>query len=76
MFRRRIKHKWELRVDLTVASYLEFVVVAYRQEPIDCWGFDTVYAARVNALLKYFDLDDDKDFERYDSAELVGTQRC
>ena len=64
MFRRHAKCKWKPRVDLTVASHLEFVMVAYGQEPTDCWGFDTVCAARVDALLRHFDLNDNKDFMR------------
>ena len=71
--RRRAKHKWEPGVDLTVASPLEFVVVVYGQEPTDCWGFDAVCAARVDALMRHFNLDDKKDFGRCGSAELVGT---
>ena len=64
MFGRRAKCKREPGVDLTVASHLEFVVIAYGQEPIDCQGFNAVCAASVNALLKHFNLDDDKDFLR------------
>ena len=39
-------------------------MIAYGQEPTDCWCFDAVCAATVNALLRHFDLDDDKNFMR------------
>ena len=64
MFGRRAKRKWKPRVNLAVASHLEFEVVTYGQEPTDCQGFNAVCAARTNALLRYFDLDDDKNFLR------------
>ena len=76
MFGRRTKLKWEPGIDLIVASHLKFVVVAYGQEPTACWDFDAVCVARVNVLLKHFNLDDDKDFWRCGSTELLGTQRC
>ena len=63
-------------MDLIVVSHLEFVVVVYWQEPTDCWIFNAVCAARVNALLRHFNLDDNKDFGKCGSAKLVGTQRC
>ena len=39
-------------------------MVAYGQEPTDCWGFNAVCVARVDALLRHFDLDDDNNFMR------------
>ena len=42
-------------MDSTFASHLEFVIVAYGQEPTNCQSFDAVCAARVNALLKNLD---------------------
>ena len=36
MFRRHAKCEQKLRVNLTIASHLEFVTVAYEQEPTDC----------------------------------------
>ena len=64
MLGRCAKCKWELGMNSTVTSHLELVVVVYGQEPIDWGGFDAVCTARVNALLRHYDLDDNKDFMR------------
>ena len=77
MFGRRARCKWESGVDSTVASHLELAVVAYEQEPTNCWDFDAVCAARVNALLKHFDLDDDNNFMRDDALRrIVAWKMC
>ena len=73
MFGWHAKCKREPRVNLTVASHLKFVAIANGQEPIDCWCFNAVCAARVGELLKHFNLDDNKNFERCGFGELVGT---
>ena len=62
MFRWRAKCKQELGVNLTVASHQELVVITYEQGLVHCWGFDTVCAARVDAFLRHFDWDGNKDF--------------
>ena len=48
----------------TVASHLELVVVVYGQEATDRWGFNAVCVARVDALLRHFDLDGGNNFMR------------
>ena len=35
MFKRRVKRKWEPGVNLTIASHLEFIMVAYEQKTTD-----------------------------------------
>ena len=62
MFGQRAKCNKEPRVDSTVASHLEFVMVAYKQKPTDCQGFDAVCNARVSALLRYYSFNDNKNF--------------
>ena len=50
MLGRCVKRKWEPKVDFTVASYLEFVMVACRQEPADCWDGGSIGSLGVLAL--------------------------
>ena len=75
MFGRRVKCKWEPRVNLIIVSHLEFVVIAYEQEPTNCWGFNAICAVKVNTLLRHSNLDDNKDCGRCSSVELIGAQR-